>query len=149
MTSTANPTNNKPDRPRTPDRKNPDGSTTIVMKCACNGCGLQLGDITDEEMAAAMNSRPLPDVRRECPACGPTAPPPVCHPMTLFSGEFLCIEGECSHDTVPGSDECTEISRVTVCADHSEFTPGFEDAYEVATHAEPWPCKRTAACPAV
>ena len=135
-------------RTNTPDRTNPDGTTTIKLKRACNGCGERLGDITDEEMTAAINGRPLPDVRRECPNCGPTAPPPACHPMTLFSGEFLCIEGDCDHDTVDGTDECTEISRVVVCADHSEFTPGFEDAYEVATHAEPWPCQKTPKSPA-
>lgn len=130
-------------RTHTPDRHN-DGSTTITMKRACNGCGTQLRDATDAEMQAAINQRPLPDVRRECPTCGPTAPPPICHPMALFSGELPCIDGECSHDTVPGTDQCTEISQVTVCADHSTFVDGFEDAYEVATHAELWPCKHSA-----
>lgn len=132
-------------RTHTPDRVNDDGTTTIKLKRACNGCGQQLGDITDQEMTAAINSRPLPDVRRECPACGPTAPPPVCIPMALFSGELLCMEGDCDHDTPNGTDECTEIGRAVVCAIHSTFVPGFEDAYEVATHAEPWPCKHTAA----
>ena len=136
-------------RPNTPDRKNPDGSTTITTKRACNGCGQLLGDITDQEMTAAINGRPLPDVRRECPTCAPTAPPPACQPMTLLSGEFLCIEGDCDHDVPSGDNECVETRRETVCAIHSEFTPGFEDAYEVATHAEPWPCKHSASRPAV
>lgn len=45
----------------------PDTSTTIKMKRACNGCGTRLGDVTDAEMARAINGLPLPDVRRECP----------------------------------------------------------------------------------
>ena len=127
-------------RLNTPDRVHGDGSRTITTKRACNGCGALVGDITDAEMEAAIGGRPLPDVRQECPTCGPTAPPPACQPMTLLSGEFLCIEGDCDHDMQSGSSECAETRRDVVCAIHSTFAPGFEDAYEVATHTEPWPC---------
>lgn len=129
------------DRPNTPDRVNEDGSRTITTKRACNGCGDLLGDLTDQEMAAAIGGRPLPDVRRECPACGPTAPEPTCIPMVLNSGDLLCLELECDHDGVSESTYCDQVGEETVCAIHSQFTPGFEDAYEVATHAEPWPCQ--------
>ncbi|MFJ5151418.1 hypothetical protein ACIQCF_07485 [Streptomyces sp. NPDC088353] len=134
-----------PTRPSTPDQINPDGSKTITTKRACNGCGQLLGDITDAEMEAAIHGRPLPDVRQECPACAPTAPPPACQPMALLSGELRCIEGDCDHAIPTGTDECTAIRTEIVCATHSTFVPGFEDAYEVATHAEPWPCKHSKA----
>jgi hypothetical protein len=132
-------------RPNTPDRINPNGSKAITTKRACNGCGGLLGDITDKEWQAAVNGRPLPDVRQECPTCGPTAPPPACTPMQLVSGDMYCIERECDHEILPGAGYCDEIREETVCAIHSEFALGFEDAYEVATHAEPWPCTKQAA----
>jgi len=52
-------------RTHTPDRANDDGSTTIKLKRACNGCGQLLGDrdITDHGG--------LTDVRAECPNCAP------------------------------------------------------------------------------
>lgn len=129
-------------RPNTADRINEDGSTTFRMKRACNGCGQFIGDITDAEFTAAVNGRPLPDVRKECPACAPTAPPPACYPMNLLSGELRCLEGDCPHGAINGGSECPETRTEKVCAIHSTFEPGFEDAYEVATHAEPWPCTR-------
>jgi hypothetical protein len=138
-------------RPSTPDRINDDGSRTITTKRACNGCGNLLGDITEHEMTAAISGRPLPDVRRECPACGPTAPPPACTPMKLASGDVLCLELECDHTdgggsySQPPNSYCDEVREETVCAIHSTFTPGFEDAYEIATHAEPWPCQHSPA----
>lgn len=64
-------------RPWTPDVTNPDGSTTKRMKRACNGCGELLGDVTEEEMNAACEGRPLPDVRDECPRCNDTALQPA------------------------------------------------------------------------
>ncbi|NEA52348.1 hypothetical protein [Streptomyces sp. SID10815] len=127
-------------RPNTPDRINPDGSRTIKTKRACNGCGISLGDISDDEWTAAINGRPLPDVRRECPSCAPTAPPAACNPMKVFGGDMLCLEGECDHDGVSTESYCEEVGEEIVCATHSQFAPGFEDAYEVVTHAEPWPC---------
>ena len=53
-------------RPWTPDRRNADGSTTLVLKRACNGCGQYLGDVTDDELVG-----PLRDVRAECAHCAP------------------------------------------------------------------------------
>lgn len=53
-------------RPWTPDRANADGSTTIVLKRACNGCGHYVGDATDQELFG-----PLRDVRTECAHCAP------------------------------------------------------------------------------
>lgn len=131
-------------RTHTPARTNPDGSTTIKMKRACNGCGTLIGDVTDEEMTAGINGRPLPDVRRECPSCGPTAPPPACKPIKVYSGDALCLELECDHDRPSDDSYCAEADEEVICATHSTFAPGFEDAYEVVTHTEPWPCKHTA-----
>ncbi|MFC8361099.1 hypothetical protein ACFUIY_14650 [Streptomyces griseorubiginosus] len=134
-------------RPSTPDRRHADGSTTITMKRACNGCGTRLGDATDEELVAGMNGRPLPDVRRECPTCGPTAPEPECRPMTVVAGDALCVEMECDHSSGGGSygtppdSYCDEVTEQVICSTHSTFAPGFEDVHEVVTHAEPWPCQ--------
>lgn len=61
--------------PWTDDVVNDDGSTTVKVKRACNGCGQLLGDLTDEEVEAAVDGRPLPDVRGECPRCSGTAQP--------------------------------------------------------------------------
>ena len=132
-------------RTSTPDRINPDGSRTITTKRACNGCGELIGDITDHELGAAIAGRPLPDVRRECPACGPTAPEPACLPMQVVAGDVYCLLRDCDHDVPEDADYCDEVREETVCATHSEFATGPEDAYEVATHAEPWPCKHSKA----
>jgi hypothetical protein len=123
-------------RTNTPDRTNPDGSTTIKMKRACNGCGELLGDITDQEMTLAIAGAPLPDVRRECPACGPTAPEPACRPMKSVCGDALCLEVECDHDLEDGAEYCVEVVEETICASHSEIT----NAGEIV-RAEPWPCQ--------
>lgn len=50
----------------TPDRKNADGSTTVRIKRCCNGCGKNIGDVTESELEAAVAGAPLPDVRKEC-----------------------------------------------------------------------------------
>lgn len=59
-------------RPDTPDRIRitEDGRkiTTITMKRHCPD-GHQLGDVTPAELQAAVDGRPLPDVRHECPTC--------------------------------------------------------------------------------
>lgn len=55
-------------RPWTPDRRNPDGSTRITLKRACNGCSKLLGDIISRDADAHGN---LADVRAECPNCRP------------------------------------------------------------------------------
>lgn len=62
-------------RPNTPDRVNPDGSRTVTMKRACNGCGNSIGDVTDAEIEAGVNGEPLPDVRGECPDCSGAVQP--------------------------------------------------------------------------
>ncbi|NED75308.1 hypothetical protein G3I51_23895 [Streptomyces sp. SID9944] len=136
-------------RTNTPDRINPDGSRTIKMKRACNGCGDLLGNITDHEMAAAIAGLPLPDVRRECPNCAATAPEPKCLPVTVIAGDQLCLEAECDHEhnAEGGTDAtedsyCDEVREETVCGTHSQFTMGGFD-YEELTHAEPWPCKHS------
>ena len=59
-------------RPTTPPRTVTVGgqpSTVHVVQRACNGCGRRLGDSSPTEIAAAIDGRPLPDVRQECPAC--------------------------------------------------------------------------------
>jgi hypothetical protein len=56
-------------RTNTPDRRNDDGSTTITMKRACNGCAVELGDVTDAEVNRAVAGLPLLDARAECANC--------------------------------------------------------------------------------
>lgn len=133
-------------RTHTPDRATVDEhgrkTTTIKMKRACNGCGQHLGDVTDQEMARGINGLPLPDVRRECPDCGPTAPEPKCLPVQTVDGDEACLDGECDHAVEPGSDYCTNTGKHTVCVTHSEI--GSDGAI---THAEPWPCTHTPAPP--
>jgi hypothetical protein len=132
-------------RPNTPDRVNADGSRTMTSKRACNGCSALLGDVTDHEMAAAIAGRPMPDVRKECPVCGPTAPEPACIPMKVAAGDGWCLLGDCSHDIALDAEYCVEVRTETICGIHSTFAAGFEDMHEVVTHSEPWPCKHTPA----
>lgn len=127
-----------PTRAKTPNRVNADGSRTITMKRACNGCGTHLGDVTDQEMARGINGLPLPDVRRECPTCGPTAPEPKCLPLRAADGDEACLDGECDHAVEPGADYCTNTSRHTICLTHSEINNDGE-----ITRGEPWPCAHT------
>jgi hypothetical protein len=122
-------------RAHTPDQTNDDGSTTIKLKRACNGCGQHLGDITDQEMTAAIEGQPLPDVRRECPTCGPTAPPPACRRLQTVWGAADCVEQACDHDLTDG-EYCDEVTEQVICGTHSEIN---NDG--VITRAEPWPCQ--------
>ena len=124
-------------RPWTEDRVDADGTRTITMKRACNGCGHLLGDITQQEMNAGIAGAPLPDVRRECPTCGPTAPEPACRPMQVVAGDVLCLELECDHEHAAG-EYCDEVAEEFVCGTHSEIGNGGR-----VGHAEPWPCKHT------
>lgn len=62
-------------RSSTPDVKNPDGSTSMTVQRCCNGCGEEIGDVTDWEMSCAVAGRLLPDVRGECPTCTPAERP--------------------------------------------------------------------------
>lgn len=59
-------------RPWTPDEKLPDGSTRVTVKRCCNGCGKRLGDVSDDEIDAAIAGGRLPDVRAEC-GCSPVS----------------------------------------------------------------------------
>jgi hypothetical protein len=115
-------------------------STTIVMKRACNGCGQRLGDVTDQEIACGSNRLPLPDVRRECPACAPTAPEPACLPVPIDAGDALCLDGDCDHDIALDAEYCDEVREHTICLTHSNIA-----ADGKITHAEPWPCQHAGA----
>jgi hypothetical protein len=126
-------------RTNTPDRTNDDGSRTITTKRACNGCGELIGDITNAEMAAAIDGRPLPDVRRECATCGPTAPEPACAPVVVLGGDILCLEFECDHDRDDDS-HCDEVHEETICNTHSKSVMA-EQGFDEIVHAEPWPCR--------
>jgi hypothetical protein len=53
----------------TPDWTDDQGATRLTVKRCCNGCNTRLGDVTDAEIAAAIDGLPLPDVRSECPTC--------------------------------------------------------------------------------
>ncbi|MGW2708651.1 hypothetical protein ACWC4J_06615 [Streptomyces sp. NPDC001356] len=125
-------------RPNTPDQVNADGSRTLVTKRACNGCGALLGDVTDAETTRAILGLPMPDVRRECPACGPTAPEPACVPVTVVAGDALCVEGECDHepDDRDAGAQCDEVTEQAICVTHSEFG---RDG--VVGRAAVWPCQ--------
>lgn len=127
-------------RPSTPDRVNGDGSTTIKLKRCCNGCGQYLGDVSDQEMARAINGLPLPDVRRECPTCGPTAPEPACRPVRAVDGDGACLDLDCDHELAPGSDYCTRVTEHTICVTHSDIGTDGE-----ITRPEPWPCQHAKA----
>lgn len=129
-------------RPWTPDRVtvNAEGrkTTTMTSKRACNGCGAYLGDVSRLETALAITGQPLPDVRKECPACGPTAPEPACLYARTVDGDTACLDGVCDHAIEPGADYCTNTSKHTICLTHSTIANDGE-----ITHAEPWPCKHT------
>jgi hypothetical protein len=62
-------------RTHTPDRITVDAdgrtTTTIKVQRACNGCSQMLGDITEQEMNAAIAGLPQGDVRTECEHCKP------------------------------------------------------------------------------
>jgi hypothetical protein len=115
-------------------------STTIVMKRACNGCGTRLGDVTDQEIACGINGLPLPDVRKECPTCGPTAPEPRCLPMVIDAGDALCLDGDCDHDIALDAEYCVEVTEETACVTHSEISN-----VGGIIRAEPWPCQHAKA----
>ncbi|GAB4677627.1 hypothetical protein [Mycobacterium timonense] len=73
----SNTQNSKPPTPvgrmrsRTPVRVNADGSRTMTVQRCCNGCGFEIGDVTESEIDAAIAGAPLADVRDECPWCAP------------------------------------------------------------------------------
>lgn len=52
----------------TPDVRTATG-VQFTVKRACNGCSRLLGDITHDEVAAAIHGMPAPDVTGECPFC--------------------------------------------------------------------------------
>lgn len=132
-------------RTSTPDAVEPNGSTTITMKRACNGCGEQIGDVTKAEMLAGMNGLPLPDVRPECPNCQAQHPTPQCRPMRLDVGPADCSERECPeyHDQDGednGLDRCSHLGEGLFCVEHSTLYETDEGEHGVS-EAEPWPCR--------
>lgn len=78
-------------RTRTPDKLNPDGSTTIRVQRSCDGCGESVGDVSDAEMDAAMAGLPLPSVVDECGCKDPQLHAGYIimgrNPVTLVPGE--------------------------------------------------------------
>jgi len=46
-------------------------STRYTTQRVCNGCDEPIGDVTEDEVLAAVYGQPLPDVRGECPRCTP------------------------------------------------------------------------------
>lgn len=55
-------------RPWTPPVRTETGLRFTVKRC-CNGCGIQIGDTTIDEIMCSIEGLPLPDVRSECPLC--------------------------------------------------------------------------------
>lgn len=68
--------------------------TTITVHRACNGCGRELGDATDEEIECAANDIPLPDVRDECGCAADEPTPGVFEAMGLPTVEVPIVGGE-------------------------------------------------------
>lgn len=128
-------------RTNTPDRLNKDGSTTITSKRACNGCGEYVGDVTVHEVNAAIAGRPMPDVRRECANCAPTAPEPACIPTRVVAGDTLCVTRDCDHEVDDADEYCDVVREEVICATHSEFKTSPQDDFESVTVSAPWPCK--------
>jgi hypothetical protein len=64
-------------RHRTPEVRDANGRRHITVQRCCNGCGDPLGDVTMIEINLAIDGRPLPDVRPECPRCRPSMDPPL------------------------------------------------------------------------
>lgn len=58
-------------QPRVIERDDGRRSTTVVVQRCCNGCGHEIGDVTNDEVLLAYAGRMLPDVRHECPWCAP------------------------------------------------------------------------------
>jgi len=129
-------------RPWTPDRTNEDGSRTISSKRACNGCGALLGDVSKLETTLAIAGQPLPDVRKECPACAPTAPEPACRPVRTVDGAPACLDQseDCGHDIALDAEYCVKVTEHTICLTHSDIA---NDG--AITRPEPWPCQRAKA----
>lgn len=50
-----------------------DGGRKITVKMACNGCGILLGDATEDECLAPSEGRPLGDRTGECFVCSGAA----------------------------------------------------------------------------
>lgn len=62
-------TNVPPGRTWTPTIRTSPTSRRGTTKRCCNGCGERIGDVTTEEIEAAMAGLPLPDVTSECLNC--------------------------------------------------------------------------------
>ena len=84
----------------------------------------------------------MPDVRRECPTCGPTAPEPTCVQTTVVAGDALCVENECDHErSAEGGPDgleasyCDEVTEHTICVTHAAF-----DRDGTVTNGAAWPC---------
>ena len=74
-------------RHKTPPSTFPDGSQSITVQRCCNGCGDTLGDVTMAEIECAIDGRPLPDVRMECPNCRPGMQPPLAPTVRAIMAE--------------------------------------------------------------
>lgn len=100
-------------RPSTPDRKNPDGSTTVTVQRCCNGCGNPIGDVTDAEIDGSIAGLRLPDVRDECPTCTPEATRPALPDRVAAKAR----EGHTFENDSPGGLSSVNRWTCTVCGD--------------------------------
>ena len=76
-------------RTHTPPRRNADGSETYTVQRACNGCGRGIGDVTANELDAAIDGATLPDVRDEC-GCS--------NPVVQAIAKAMCARQQALHD---------------------------------------------------
>jgi hypothetical protein len=81
-------------RPWTPDTVNEDGSKSLRVKRCCDGCGRPLGDVSGDELEAAIAGAPLPSVVDEC----------GCLPVMEQLALFMHRRDEQEYGTAPWSD---------------------------------------------
>lgn len=109
-------------RPNTPETRR-GTATVLTVKRACNGCNGNLGDVTAQEMDAAVAGQDPPDARHECPRCTPpTWPPtPVRTPLSADAAYDNLVaavrdELDAEHVFVPGGYDSTFGPAGTWCA---------------------------------
>jgi hypothetical protein len=123
-------THNQP-RIHTPDRPNDDGSTTIKLKRACNGCGQHLGDVDDRDIT---DHGGLTDVRRECDHCAPLVALEAagCKTWRLTERSYPRVDWELDRLDVFAKQytECDEIDgRIVTVGMRIGVKPGHVVAY--------------------
>lgn len=121
-------------RPWTPNTRLASGGVRLSVKRACNGCGMTLGDITDQELVDATHGRdgrPLLDATSECGKCQGVhvlvvTPNPVDEGAEPEPGDWV-ITVECP-GLRPGETvlSCASWEPCRCKAPEDELTEGFQ-----------------------